>query len=162
MSFRRLSGFTLVEMMVVVALLAIFVAIAAPSFSSLIRSNRVQAAADELFDLLQYARSEAVTRGVTTTLQAGSATSWNGALTVQAGGQTLRSLDANGLQSGVSITADSAQVSFTATGTAGSTANQCFTLCATANSTQCRFIGVSNTGRITPPSTTKPASGECP
>lgn len=62
-SLRPAQGFTLIEMLVVVALLGIFLAIAAPSFAGLIRSNKVQAAADELVTVLQYARSEAITRG---------------------------------------------------------------------------------------------------
>lgn len=57
----RVKGFTLVELMVIVVLLAIIAAIAIPNFTMLIRNNQLQAKADELHDLLQYARGEAVT-----------------------------------------------------------------------------------------------------
>ena len=160
---RRTWGFTLIEMLVVVALMGIFVAIAAPSFAGLIRSNRVQAAADELVGVLQYARGEAVTRGVTVTLTATDANAWNAGFTLTAAGQTLplRRIDASGLQSGVTVSSGTAQASFSATGTSGTTTNQCFTICSADQSGQCRFVGLSVTGRITPPSTTRPQTGEC-
>ncbi|WP_454253776.1 GspH/FimT family pseudopilin [Pseudomonas sp. Marseille-Q7302] len=158
---RPAQGFTLIEMLVVVALLGIFLAIAAPNFAGLIRSNKVQAAADEMVAVLQYARGEAITRGVTVTLTADSATAWNAGFSITAAGQILRRIDAGGLQSGVTVSAGVAQASFSATGTTGATTSQCFTLCPTDQAGQCRFVGVSVTGRITQPSTDKPQSGEC-
>jgi prepilin-type N-terminal cleavage/methylation domain-containing protein len=158
---RPVQGFTLIEMLVVVALLGIFLAIAAPSFAGLIRSNKVQAAADELVTVLQYARSEAITRGVTVTLTADSATTWNAGFNITAAGQILRRIDAGGLQSGITVSSGAAQASFSATGTTGGTTSQCFTLCPADQTGQCRFVGVSVTGRITPPSIDRPLTGEC-
>lgn len=48
------------EMMVVIAVLAIVLAIATPSFTSLINSNRLTAAANEFIAAFQAARSESV------------------------------------------------------------------------------------------------------
>ena len=61
---RRLSraGFTIIELMVVVVLVAIVVALAVPSFRELIARNRLEGVASELVTDLQYARSEAVSR----------------------------------------------------------------------------------------------------
>ncbi|MBN6113716.1 GspH/FimT family pseudopilin [Xanthomonas bonasiae] len=53
-------GFTLVELMVTVAVLAIIMALAFPSFTMLIRSNRLTSTANELVAALQASRSEAV------------------------------------------------------------------------------------------------------
>lgn len=62
--FRRvLAGFTLIELLVVVAIAAILVALAAPSFSDMMRRNRLSAAASALQVSLSLARSEAVKRG---------------------------------------------------------------------------------------------------
>ncbi|WP_443191154.1 GspH/FimT family pseudopilin [Pseudomonas indica] len=57
------SGFTLVELMVIVAILGIFAGIAVPSFTDLVKRNRLQSASEEFYGLLQYARTEAVSRG---------------------------------------------------------------------------------------------------
>jgi prepilin-type N-terminal cleavage/methylation domain-containing protein len=55
-------GFTLIEAMVVVALVAILAALAAPSFNTMIANQRVASAAQELQILLQFARADAVYR----------------------------------------------------------------------------------------------------
>lgn len=55
-------GFTLVELMVTVAVLAILLGVAAPSFTSMTRRNRLTAAANELVATLQLAKMEAIRR----------------------------------------------------------------------------------------------------
>lgn len=64
----RLAGFTLVEMMITVAVLAIVVALAAPSFANLINNNRLTASANEIVGALQTARMEAVRRNTSVVL----------------------------------------------------------------------------------------------
>lgn len=61
----RAAGFTLIELMVVVAVVAILAAIAFPSFQSTIRSNRMATATNQLTAAVALARGEAVrtTRG---------------------------------------------------------------------------------------------------
>lgn len=61
-SHRHPQGFTLVELLCVVALLAIVVTLALPSFSNLIQKLRVHQAVMELKGALYLARSEAVRR----------------------------------------------------------------------------------------------------
>ena len=56
------SGFTLIEMMVVIALVAIILSLAVPSFRELIARNKLEGVAGEFATDLQYARSEAVAR----------------------------------------------------------------------------------------------------
>jgi type IV fimbrial biogenesis protein FimT len=58
----RQAGFTLVELMIVVALVAILLALAAPSFRETLARNRLEGVAGELATDFQYARSEAVAR----------------------------------------------------------------------------------------------------
>ena len=57
-----LRGFTLIETMVVVAILAILIALAAPSFTPIIERWRVRQPAEQLKDTLYLARSEAIKR----------------------------------------------------------------------------------------------------
>lgn len=57
------EGFTLLELMVVIAIIAIFMGLAAPSFSSLITSTRLSSQTNELMADIRFARSEAAARG---------------------------------------------------------------------------------------------------
>ena len=57
------QGFTLVEALVVVALLGILAALAGPSFSDTIDAYRVNAARDNLINSIQLARAEAIRTG---------------------------------------------------------------------------------------------------
>lgn len=56
------SGFTLIELMVVVSIVAILAAVAAPSFRTMLASQRVKAAATAVNESLWMARSEALKR----------------------------------------------------------------------------------------------------
>ena len=56
----RTAGFTLVELMVTIAIVAILAAIAFPNFESTMRSNRVATTTNELIASLSLARSEAI------------------------------------------------------------------------------------------------------
>jgi len=61
-------GFTLVELMVTLAVLAILATLAIPSFQEVIRSSRLSTAANDLSSAMALARSEAVRRGARVTL----------------------------------------------------------------------------------------------
>ena len=80
-------GFTLIEVMVVVSILAVLIAIAAPSFTPMIERWRVRQATEQLQSTLYYARSEAIKRGGQVVIQklpnngscttAGNPTEWD-------------------------------------------------------------------------------------
>lgn len=84
----KAEGLTLIELMVVIAIVGILIALAAPSFRNLIIKNKVQAAASEFQSALALARSEAVKRGgdarITVVANSLSGTSpvWTSGLTV--------------------------------------------------------------------------------
>jgi prepilin-type N-terminal cleavage/methylation domain-containing protein len=59
-----ICGFTLVELLITLAIASILLAVAAPSFTSLISSNAASGAANRFQNSLAYARSEAVTRSI--------------------------------------------------------------------------------------------------
>ena len=61
-------GFTLMELMVTIAIAGILLGVAIPSFTSIISSNRLTTYANDLVTALNFARSEAIKRGVRITL----------------------------------------------------------------------------------------------
>jgi len=64
------NGFTLTELMVAIAIIAIVASLTAPSFSGMIDKQRLQGAADRFYADLQLTRSEAIKRHTTVTLSA--------------------------------------------------------------------------------------------
>lgn len=65
---RRAAGISVIELMVVVALLGILVAVAGPSFTGLIQRTRAAGEMNSLVGDLQYARSEAIRNGLPVSL----------------------------------------------------------------------------------------------
>jgi type IV fimbrial biogenesis protein FimT len=62
---RNQAGFTVTELMVVVAIVGIIAAIAAPDMAEMIRRQRVKTASFDIFAGLTMARSEAIKRNMT-------------------------------------------------------------------------------------------------
>lgn len=56
----RHSGFTLIELMITIAVAAVLLAIGLPSFQQSLRSNRVATATNEMIGALSLARGEAI------------------------------------------------------------------------------------------------------
>ncbi|HEA52342.1 GspH/FimT family pseudopilin [Marinobacter antarcticus] len=61
---RSVNGFTLIEMMVTIAVAAILIAVALPSFRNLIVSNRLDTVSTEMVDAISFARSESIKRNI--------------------------------------------------------------------------------------------------
>ena len=98
----RQPGFTLIELMVTVAIAAILLAISVPSFNDMLARQRLEGAMNELVADLGYAATEAVSRNLNVAVTSTSATSYRIA-TVDAGGTVLTTLKTVTLGSGLSI-----------------------------------------------------------
>lgn len=111
-----LSGFTAVELMVTLAILAILLGIAVPSFSSFTESQRLRAASTDLRTDLTFARSEALKRNQGVSIRRRSAAGWQSGwvIAVQSSGQELRLR--NDIGRGVSLTGDADAVTFNGSG----------------------------------------------
>jgi type IV fimbrial biogenesis protein FimT len=155
------TGFTLIELMVTIAVLAILLTIAIPSYQSMVRNNRIAAQANQVITALNYARSEAVKRGAPATVCssnggtacAGStnwSTGWlvfadankNG--TVDGGETVLRVWPA--LNTSNTLKASKTRITFTATGFATGF-NDTFKLCDSGDTSSARAITINAMGR---------------
>lgn len=113
-SRRPLAGFTLIEMMVVITLMAVVLGLGVPSFRGFILGQRVKAAALAFANAAVQARSEAIKRNAEVALVA-AAGGWAQGWTVQvvAGPVVLSRQEG---YAGVVVTATSAQASYQPSG----------------------------------------------
>lgn len=81
-------GFTMVELMVTLSVLAVIAFAAAPSFSGVMSTQRTRNAALDLSSALTLARSEAVKRNLTVTVA--TAGTWASGWSVSAGAEKVR------------------------------------------------------------------------
>ena len=95
----RAPGFSLIELMVVVAVTAILLAVAVPSFNTLLINNRSAAQANAFVDSLNYARAEAVKRPQSQPVYVSTA---DGGANWQVGWQVWVDANNNGLYDGSS------------------------------------------------------------
>ena len=97
---RRQAGFTLIEALIVMTIMTVLVSVALPSFSDFTREQRIRAASFDLVSDLMLARSEAIKRSGTVSLNlrgTGGEQGWS--VRVDSGlhaGVVIRSRDALG------------------------------------------------------------------
>lgn len=96
----RERGFTLVEAMITVVVLAILTAYALPSFRSFVTTQQVKSATFDIMSALVYTRSEAIKRDIYVTMTPNGA-SWLNGWSIAAGATNLKVGSALG--SGVSV-----------------------------------------------------------
>ena len=76
LSVRNSRGVTLVELMIVLAILGILVGLVVPNYSGLVAERSVAAETRRMIDILKLARSEARARGATVTASRDSDGDW--------------------------------------------------------------------------------------
>jgi type IV fimbrial biogenesis protein FimT len=111
-------GFTLLELMITLAIMAILMSWAVPSFQEIIRQNRMTTESNELITALNLARSEAIKRGRTVTVTA-SGGDWGAGWTVtttDAGGNAVTLRVGEGVSGTISMTGGAASYSYSASG----------------------------------------------
>ncbi len=70
-AMNRPQGFTIIELMVTIVVLAILLSMAIPSFQSMIERRRLIGAAEAVYSDLQFAKSEALKKNINITAEIG-------------------------------------------------------------------------------------------
>lgn len=143
---KRQSGFTLIELIVVLTISGIFLGLAIPAFREFTASQRVKNAAFDFAAAMLLARSEAVKRNGPVTVTQGTGGWANGWTVAAAGATTLATQDA---VNSVTITTNpdpTASISFQGNGRLPTGANAVSFQFATANTTAVRCVTVKTDG----------------
>lgn len=96
------TGFTVIEMMIVVTILAVLGTLGAPSMLAMLQTSKIRTAASDFYSALLKARSESIKRRVVVTVAPVGA-SWNTGWTVKYGTTTLINREALASDIGVQI-----------------------------------------------------------
>lgn len=139
------QGFTLVELMITLSVAAILMALAVPNFTTTIKNNRLTTQANELISSINYARSEAIRRGTSVSLESGS-TNWHTGWTIKdKDSAVIRNHEA--FDSGSSLVGSVTTVTYKGTGFISAAAAITYTLCDDRSGETGRTITISLTGR---------------
>ncbi len=162
-AFNKYRGFTLIELMITLAIAAILLTVGVPSFNQVIKNSRLSTQANSLVTALNLGRSEAVKRGQAVTIcKSANSTScvgnWNSSQngwivfvdtdndgTVDAGELILRVF--NALKGGNTLKYSRARVTYNGQGNAPGL-NGTFVLCDDRGISEAKGEIVSTTGRV--------------
>lgn len=144
---KKERGFTIIELMITLVVAAILLAIAVPSFRSMIADNRLSGTATQVVASLNLARSEAIKRGASVQVASSSGTGdWKNGWSVNVGGTELRHVDAVGGDQTVAGTASSVQFNSRGELVGGGTLT--IDVCDGRTGEKGRRVGVARTGRV--------------
>ena len=135
-------GFTIIELMVVLAIVAVMAAAALPNMTQFARNQRVKTASFDVFSTLVTARSEAITRNASVTVTP-TGGNWANGWEIAIGGAVLRKQDAV-----PSITiAGPAAITYNGNGRISGASAPTFELSSTGSGITVRCITVDLSGR---------------
>ncbi|PCJ93919.1 MAG: hypothetical protein COA46_00590 [Porticoccaceae bacterium] len=152
------KGFTLIELMVTLAVLVVTLSIGVPNFSIWIKNNRINESTRTLTSALQLARSEAVSRQSVITINSGG--NWTNGLTIYtdttpggntpitAGDTLIKDLDFS--MNGITVNSDDVNdfVSFTSSGLLNEGgAQRTFRFCQSSGETEGTSVTINSVGR---------------
>mgnify|MGYP000698503760 CR=1 FL=1 len=148
----KAKGFTLVELMVGIAIIAILSVVAIPNLSDFIIKMRVDGEISELNRLLLTARNTAINTEQNVTVcpisgnNCAASNNWHGAIgVISADGELVK--EKSSIKTGDKLQFDYVQIVYTATGrTVGDTSGT-FSYCPNAHADKSRGIDVSSSGR---------------
>jgi type IV fimbrial biogenesis protein FimT len=153
---RAVRGFTLLELLVAIAIAGILVALAVPAMRSFVQSDQLMTETNALLLAMNAARGEAIKAdtGVTVCVSTNGATcsgaNWAlGFVVLNATPGSTPILSVNALTNGNTISEASGQtaITFLSTGQTNAAANYAFTFCDARGAGSARYVQVMPTGR---------------
>lgn len=117
-----MRGFTAIELMVTISILAILLGIAAPSFASFTANQRLRAASFDLRTDLILARNEALKRNRSVTIRRREGTGWQSGWVVVVDGSEQELRARQDVGGGVSVATAAAAITFNGSGRVSSPA----------------------------------------
>ena len=146
---RPARGFTLPELLVVVAVAGILIAAGLPSMADFVHVQRVKTASFELYSSLVFARSEAITRNSTVKIEPISGQWTNGWTIKDATGALLREAGAVPNITITLVPTSATFIEFRGSGRLNSATRPQFELSSTGSTPQSRCITIDLSGRPT-------------
>lgn len=141
----RCRGFTLLELMITIGVMAVLATVAAPSFSELMASQRVKATASNLFVSILRARSEAIKSNSNVTISPLDG-EWSKGWVMQNPLYANITLERHEQKGNVSVTGGPASLQYKSTGRLAGSAAPSFTISA-ADTDSKRCITISLSGQ---------------
>lgn len=143
---RAVRGFTLIELMVTVSILGVMAALAGPPMASMIAAQRLRGMATDFHQSLLKARSEAIKRNTSVTvnpLDGSWASGWTIVDPANPSGTPLDRREANGA---VAVTASLSQIVYRGSGRITATSTPTFVFSASATE-ESRCVTIDPSGR---------------
>jgi type IV fimbrial biogenesis protein FimT len=153
-------GFTLLELMIVVAIVGVLGAFAVPAMKDYLATGRLRSAASDLYSALLQARSEAIKLRSAATVAPISGTSWNSGWTVKVGGNLYQQTDALASSVEVTVVGTAAPIVYGSNGRVSSGA-QTVVFYTSGSKVSARCVSVDATGlpRVRTDSNNDPSDG---
>jgi type IV fimbrial biogenesis protein FimT len=157
-----ISGFTMIELMVTIAIAGILTAVAIPSFNNFITSTRVDSEISELYRLLLTARNTAINTGQNVTVcplntSNTCSANWQGQISVFTNTANNTTYDAvnetlvkvkDGVQTGDLLQYSQSSIIYTPAGRLTNNTSDTFSYCPKNNADMSRGIDVTISGRV--------------
>lgn len=145
---NKSQGFTIIELMVAIAVAGVLLSVAVPSFQNIARNNAVRAATNDLIATINLARQQSMSMRSEVSITpatGGWSNGWNIDFAEDAAGEdaTYSGRD------GVSVTSAATELAFRARGGMETGAGSTFTIEHASSSTLCRQVTVNFFGKTT-------------